>query len=233
MKRHSFLLVLLALFCVGCEKENTQQPIKDNQVEQNPAKEDETPKEGDETPEEKESLFPDCRETYNEPVDSLEGLSRDNLDDFRIALGKAKSNFVTYSEFFLNQGAKDYYKINYKEDFRDEYKFTHQNIDIFTEENFILEDTYRLSKSKIEINNSDVINKVLSIVAPELKNEGYFLTFKRATIELNEQNEFYRFRVYANTTQVGKLIETHQKEENTNWYLLFGQCYFLTDEEAK
>lgn len=212
MKRHSFLLFVLTLFCSGCGEK--PQPILEKPVEN--------------AVEEPMLSFdvPSCTDYYSEPIDMLYGLASNDLDDFRIALGKVKTAFRTYNECFLNEESNNYYKINYGNKLSDSFFDYYEDIDVFTEENFIFDDTYRLSKTKFEINNQDAVNRILKIVVPELKNEGYFLTFNRATIELNDQKEFYRFRLYVNTTQVGKLIDSHQKQENTNWYLLFGQCYF-------
>ena len=217
MKRHSFLLALLTFFCVGCGEQST--PVIDNPENNNVVTEDPI-------------FIPNCRENYDEPVDELSNLSKDNLDDFRVALGNVKRSFNTLHETFLNEESRNYYKINYGVELNERYFSTFENIDVFTEENFVFEDTYRLSKYKIEINNQDAVNKIVNIVYPFLKNEGYFLTFKRATIELDNGNNLYRFRVYVSTTQIGKLIDSHQKQENTNWYLLFGQCYFLGEVEA-
>ena len=218
MKRHSFLLALLTLFCVGCGEQPT--PVIDNPDNNNVETEDPI-------------FVPNCRENYNEPADAVDGVARNDFDDLRTALGKANHSYNTLHETFLNEECKNYYKINYSEDMIDRYFSTYGNTELFTEDNFIFEDTYRLSKAKYEINNQDAVNRVISVVYPNLKNEGYFLTFKRATIELDNDNNLYRFRVYVNTTQIGKLIDSHQKQENTNWYLLFGQCYFLSYVEEE
>lgn len=232
MKRSAlFFIGLLSVFCVACEKENKKENTTTPVIENSSTFEDSV-KPDDEEEQKGDARFPNCRETYNEPEDNLDGLSRDDLGDFRIALGKAKDDVETHSECFLNEDAKEYYKINYSSVLRDTNDFTYARMNEFTEENYIFEDTYRLSKTKIEINNQSAINRIVDIVSGGLKNDGYFLTFKRATIELNEKNELYRLRVYVNTTQVGKLIDSHKKEENKNWYLLFGQAYFLPYEST-
>ena len=49
-----------------------------------------------------------------------------------------------------------------------------------------------------------------------------YMTFKKVSVELYEDS--LRLRLYANSTQIGKLIDEHLNEETPNWYLLFAEA---------
>ena len=49
-----------------------------------------------------------------------------------------------------------------------------------------------------------------------------YMTFKKVTVEL--QDDSLRLRLYANSTQIGKLIDEHLNEETPNWHLLFAEA---------
>ena len=102
--------------------------------------------------------------------------------------------------------------------------FTVSDLDeaYFTEKGFT-----RISANKYECRDRYVCEEFISICAPDLINEGYYLTFSRVTIETNPDSEnALRIRLYVSPTQIGKLIESHKDQENKpNWYLLFSETY--------
>ena len=69
-----------------------------------------------------------------------------------------------------------------------------------------------------------VFNAFLDVCAPGLNNTGRFMTFSKATIEIDEETGApSRIRLYAYPTNKSRLIKDHQKEEYPNWYLLFSE----------
>lgn len=96
------------------------------------------------------------------------------------------------------------------------------NEDYFKNHSFI-----RVSENKYQSSGDvTVYNDFTNICAPQLINTGYYMTFSRVTIELNPfDNVAFRARLYASTTQTGKLIDTSlDKENRPNWYLLFAEA---------
>ena len=88
-------------------------------------------------------------------------------------------------------------------------------------------DFVRVSANKYQsTKGKDTYNDFISICAPNLINEGYYMTFSKVTIELNPmENVSFRIRLYASTTQSGKLIDIHKDQENRpNWYMLFSEA---------
>ncbi len=85
----------------------------------------------------------------------------------------------------------------------------------------------RISSNKYECKDRHVCEQFIPICAPDLINEGYYLTFSRVTIETNPNSgNALRIRLYVSSTQIGKLIESHKDQENKpNWYLLFSEAY--------
>ena len=57
------------------------------------------------------------------------------------------------------------------------------------------------------------------------------MTFIKVSIELYEDNTM-RIRLYANTTQSGKLIDEHLDESKPNWYLLFSEATIYSIDET-
>jgi len=82
----------------------------------------------------------------------------------------------------------------------------------------------RVSEHKYQSTaGKDVYNDFISICAPQLINEGYYMTFSKVTIELNTDS--MRIRLYASTTQSGKLLNIYKDLENRpNWYMLFSEA---------
>ena len=234
MKKRSFLLLtLFSVLLFGCTKPEAIVPDdgKTDTISEEQEKEQEH--EQEQQGQEADNTFkvPDCRNVYEETDDSLTGVEENDFSPLITAAEKQIGNYVTYNQQFLNEESREYYKINYGQDLADDFICAGHLKTVFDSENLIREDTRRLSKNKYEINNSEAVNSLIPLVCPTLRNEGYFLTFNRVTIELSDSLEIRRVRLFVNTTQIGKLIETHKKQENSNWYLLFAQSYMLTDEE--
>ena len=84
----------------------------------------------------------------------------------------------------------------------------------------------RISLNKYQCTNKDVCEQFISICATDLINVGFYLTFSRVTIETNpDPNHILRIRLYVQSTQIGKLINSHKDQENKpNWYLLFSEA---------
>ena len=99
-------------------------------------------------------------------------------------------------------------------------------LDDFDEDYFTDHSFRRISSNKYESTDTSIFNDFINLVCYSLDNTGYYMTFKRVTIELNPLEGYsMRIRLYASSTQSGKLIESHLDEENKpNWYLLFSEA---------
>ncbi len=84
----------------------------------------------------------------------------------------------------------------------------------------------RISKNKYMLIDKEYLFDFVDICAPNLINEGLYMTFSKVTIEINPSNGVhYRIRLYASPTQLGKMIDSHKDEINKpNWYLLFSEA---------
>ena len=235
MKRRGFFLVgLIILFCGACQKENTPLPIEENhstyEDSVNPNhKEEQTEDTNNETIEE----YPDCINDYAEVQDSMEGIEESTVH-LIVAGSRVKENYVTKHEHFLTKESENYYKINYGKEIKNGFCYTQEKVDSFTLNDLSVDyitngEFRRISQYKYESTKTEVVNDFIQVVYPGLENEGYYLTFKRVTIELNQNDEIYRVRLYVNVTQIGKLIESHKITANANWYLLFAQCYLINE----
>ena len=91
-------------------------------------------------------------------------------------------------------------------------------------ENYYTNHTFnRVSKNKYICEEDAVIDDMLNLCCPYLKNEGYYMTYKRVSFELNDDGTLTRIRIYASPTQRAKLTENYKKQEYTNWYLMFNE----------
>ena len=99
-------------------------------------------------------------------------------------------------------------------------------LDDFDEVYFADHSFRRISSNKYESTDTSIFNDFINLVCYSLDNTGYYMTFKRVTIELNPMEGYsMRIRLYASSTQSGKLIESHLDQENKpNWYLLFSEA---------
>ena len=89
----------------------------------------------------------------------------------------------------------------------------------------VSENKYQYDRMFKSDQDNVVFNAFIDLCAPGLINTGYYMTFSKATIELNPTNDVaFRLRLYAYDTQIGKLDPTHRKEEYPNWYLLFSEA---------
>lgn len=84
----------------------------------------------------------------------------------------------------------------------------------------VSENKYQCTKGK------DVYDDFIDICAPQLINEGYYMTFSKVTVELNPlAGVALRIRLYASSTQSGKLKNINKDKENKpNWYMLFSEA---------
>ena len=84
----------------------------------------------------------------------------------------------------------------------------------------------RISENKYQCTSKDVCLDFIDICAPNLINTGFYMTFSKVTIELNPNDEAdFRIRLYASSTQSGKLVDENKDVEKENWYLLFSEAY--------
>lgn len=233
MKRRAFFLgILIILFCGACQKENTPLPIEENHSTYEDSVD---PKDKDKQDDEENSQYPDCVNTYNEPDDSLDGINQNELNGLIVAANKVVDTYQTYNQIFLNDSAKRVYKINYSEEIIDEFTYTQEksetfNLIDFNQEYISSGEFTRLSNYKYESRRQETVYDFVNVIYPTLNNRGYFLVFTKVTIELTENNEIYRIRLYTDVTQEGYFIDSHKKQENTNWYLLFGQAYLINKQ---
>lgn len=232
------LILLTSLFlCVGCnEPTNENKKEEDSQTEVNPMPEEKTNEEiPEEKPQEEEKSNenppqePPVEEIiYDEPVDSLEGINAEDLSELITAANKIDGAYTIYSEHYFTEESNNYYRINYGEALEDSWDYTFDNPDsiffnltMFDEQYISSHEFTRISSNKYETSNSDAITDFIGVICPQYDNSGFYMTFKRVTIELNDSTEISRIRLYCNTTQVGKLIPSHKDSTKANWYLLF------------
>ena len=100
-------------------------------------------------------------------------------------------------------------------------------IDDLNEEYFVLHNFKRISEKKFASIGDSTVNKdFVDICAPKLINTGYYMTFKKVTIELDPlEGVAFRIRLYAEPTQSGKLVGTCLDSINKpNWYMLFSEA---------
>ena len=91
----------------------------------------------------------------------------------------------------------------------------------------------RISENKYKCDREEVIKDFMNICAPGFSNDGTYMTFKYVTVEINPDNtSVLRLRLYASSTQIGKLIDSHTDKEKTNWYLLFAEAYISNVNEV-
>ena len=138
-----------------------------------------------------------------------------------------------YYSFSLKGETKEE-RMNYSltnEDLANEVEGKKYQDDLFTvndlsESYFVSKGFTRISANKYQCTDRYVCEEFIPICAPDLINEGYYLTFSRVTIETNPDSEHaLRIRLYVSSTQIGKLIESHKDQENKpNWYLLFSEA---------
>lgn len=81
----------------------------------------------------------------------------------------------------------------------------------------------RISKNKYKCDRPDVIKDFLNVCTPGFDNGGTYMTFTHVTVETFE-NGTIRLRLYASSTQIGKLIDSHVNPTYKNWYLLFAEA---------
>lgn len=231
MKRRAFFLAgLVILFCGACQKENTPLLIEEGRSTYEDSVDS---KDKDKKGDEEKDVLPDCINNYDEPADSMEGVE-DSLTELIAAGSKIKDRYVTKHEQFLTEECMDYYKINYGKEIQNNYSYTQEKVGSFTlmdlTSDYITSgEFHRVAPLKYESTKSEVVNDFIQVVHPGLENAGYFLTFNKVTIELNNINEIHRVRLYVKETQIGKLIPSHKSTENANWYLLFAQCYLMNE----
>lgn len=81
----------------------------------------------------------------------------------------------------------------------------------------------RVSKNKYICEEDAVIEDMLNLCCPYLRNEGYYMTYKKVSFELNDEDILTRIRIYASPTQIGKLTPDFKNQEYKNWYLMFNE----------
>ena len=84
----------------------------------------------------------------------------------------------------------------------------------------------RISHNKYKCDREELIDDFMNICSPGFTNGGTYMTFKYITVEIApDKDTALRLRLYTSSTQIGKLISSHTKKENTNWYLLYAETY--------
>lgn len=142
-----------------------------------------------------------------------------------------------YYQFSLNGSSKEE-RLNYvltSNDLKNEVAGKKYQDDLFTlndlnEDYFIDNGFTRVSRNKYQYSSTEtetIFSNFIDICAPGLINEGHYLTFSKVTIELNpDADNILKIRLYVSTTQSGKLIDSHNNQENKpNWYMLFSEAY--------
>lgn len=81
----------------------------------------------------------------------------------------------------------------------------------------------RVSLYKYQSQSSAAINDFLNLCCPYLLNDGYYMTYQKVTVEVDNYDNITRIRIYCSLTQEAKLSYPFNKEEFTNWYLMFNE----------
>ena len=235
LKKVSILFFTL-IFCGACnepsniESSGSKEPINSETTKENENKENENKDKeanGNEEINQDPPVPIPVEPIYDEPEDSLEGIDVNDLSQLITAAGKVTGNYSLESEQFFNEESNNYYKINYGELLEDSWTVNYSEEDTkfdlvsFNEEYISTHDFTRISSNKYETKNAEAISDFLYLICPQYKNTGYYMTFKRVTIEIDEDIQFSRIRLYCSGTQVGKLISLHKDSTKSNWYLLF------------
>ena len=133
--------------------------------------------------------------------------------------------------YFINNGSKqfaiaeknlltiDAYTPSLKED---DGKYPFSLIDVTKD--YLDKHTFsRASKNKFICEEDEVIFAFLDLCCPYLQNEGYYMTYRKISFELDDDNNLIRIRIYASPTQIGKLTYLYRQQDYKNWYLLFNE----------
>lgn len=90
---------------------------------------------------------------------------------------------------------------------------------------FVNSNYTRISKNKYQTSEQTILDSLLPVLCPNIKNNGYFMTFERATFEIDDSDALTRVRLYTSQTQIGKIVDSHKnKDDMPNWYLLFAEA---------
>lgn len=82
-----------------------------------------------------------------------------------------------------------------------------------------------VGKDKYKCDRIEVVESFLGLCTPGFSNGGMYMTFDYVTIEINpDYNTSLKIRIYASSTQSGKLIKSHLDPEKPNWYFLFAEA---------
>ena len=92
---------------------------------------------------------------------------------------------------------------------------------------FTSHDFVRVGEHKYMSENKNACSDFIDLTAYGLINEGYYMTFSKVTIEFTGDTVYpLRIRLYASSTQIGKLLDQYRQEKDyPNWYLLFSESY--------
>ena len=92
----------------------------------------------------------------------------------------------------------------------------------------------RVSVNKYKSSGKAITNEFIKLCVPGFDNDGTYMTFDYVTIEINPDDEnILRLRLYASSTQIGKLINSHTKPSNENWFLLFAEAYISRIDQTE
>lgn len=88
----------------------------------------------------------------------------------------------------------------------------------------------RVSENKYMCDRKEVCSDFANILIPGYMDitdkdamfMSAYMTFKNVSVELFKDS--IRLRLYANSTQIGKLIDEHLNTDTPNWYLLFAEA---------
>lgn len=169
-----------------------------------------------------------CHKTsfFTEQVTYTLPESEDYLSVCNSGFINLNSNYYSFSLVGSSKEERMNYQIT-NSDLRDEVLNKRYQDDLFTisDLNQLYFETHnftRISQHKYQCTSIEVCEQFIDICAPELENNGHYLTFSRVTIETAPS---LRIRLYVSTTQLGKLIDSHKDMENKpNWYGLFSEA---------
>ena len=149
-------------------------------------------------------------------------------------------NYLTLSNFsdvYKTEDITNYYfpLSQFDSNYVDTYGPTQKVTTIYGEITKNFEGWKRISKNKYMCDRMDVVEHFITICAPDYPiKDGAYMTYSHVTVEVNPYADTaLRLRVYATSTQSGKLIASHIKKDKPNWYLLFAEASISNVNTAK
>ena len=92
----------------------------------------------------------------------------------------------------------------------------------------------KISENIYKCDRLEVLDDFIDLCSPTFTNGGMYMTYKYVIVEVNPENgAALHIRLYASSTQSGKMLSSHFTKDYANWYLLSGEAYIYHINNAK